>query len=34
MDLIKMIGFTYIFVILALICHSAEAVPKQYDSDK
>lgn len=32
MDYSKVVGFTYIFVILALICHSVGAVPKQHEA--
>lgn len=33
MILSKIIGFIYVFVILALVCHSASANPKQYDAN-
>ena len=31
MNLGKLIGFLYVLVILALVCHFASASPKQYD---
>lgn len=31
MNFSTVIGLIYVFVILALVCQSADAVPKQYD---
>lgn len=33
MNFNKVVGVTYIFVILALICHIVGAVPKQHDAN-
>lgn len=33
MNLSKVLGLTYFFVILALVCHSVYAVPKHHDSN-